>query len=439
MADEMEDGYEGPMEELHIDSSDDEYLDVVEELNFHAASPETDDDETIEEDKKETIKFDQSLPSSHTYLGEEMDEVTGRTVMEEDNVVSIPVISLPNLLLVPGQTLPMYIFNPQLVAMMKNLLDKDNTFGVVTGNRGLLVNSPEDIKRITGTTCEIYSMKEENEAGISTISIKAMARKRFQVLSLRTQLDGTRIGTVRILPDVLMPAYPRNALAECVRPTRLVTSHLQATARLNQSLSKSVPSCSAWSSWVYELYNPYLLVARIKQELKSWIENLKTETLPTEATEFSYWVTHNLPLDNNRRDALLKMDCPIQRLRKQLEIMQKYGIMICNDCRSIIADKKDLFSMSLTGLMGAYVNPGGHVFETVTFHKAKGLRLRGPSSTEHSWFPGYAWTIAECRHCGKHMGWKFTAVNKKLVPNKFWGLTRASLRPSLRHEEEEEI
>jgi hypothetical protein len=45
--------------------------------------------------------------------------------------------------------------------------------------------------------------------------------------------------------------------------------------------------------------------------------------LPTEATEFSYWVTHNLPLDNDRRDSLLKMDCPIQRLRKQLEIMQK--------------------------------------------------------------------------------------------------------------------
>ncbi|CAB4017201.1 partial [Paramuricea clavata] len=369
-----------------------------------------------------------------------MDEVTGRTVMEDENVVSIPLLSLPNLLLVPGQTLPMHIFNPQLVAMMKNLLDKDNTFGVVTNSRGLLVNSEDDIKRITGTTCEIYSVREENQAGISTISIKTMARKRFQVLSLRTQLDGTRIGTVRILPDVLVPAYPRNALAECVRSSRLVTNHLQASRKLKEcSRRKVVPSCSAWSSWVYELYNPYLLVAKIKRELKSWNNNLKTDMLPTEATEFSYWVTHNLPLDNDRRDSLLKMDCPIQRLQKQLEIMQKYGIMICDDCRTTIADKKDLFSMSLTGLMGAYVNPGGYVHETVTFHKAKGLRLRGPPSTEHSWFPGYAWTIAECEHCGNHMGWKFTAVNKKLVPHKFWGLTRASLRPSLKQDEDETL
>jgi hypothetical protein len=43
-----------------------------------------------------------------------MDEVTGRTVMEGENVVSIPLLPLPNLLLVPGQTLPMHIFNPQV-------------------------------------------------------------------------------------------------------------------------------------------------------------------------------------------------------------------------------------------------------------------------------------------------------------------------------------
>lgn len=123
----------------------------------------------------------------------------------------------------------------------------------------------------------------------------------------------------------------------------------------------------------------YLLTAKIKEELKSWNNSLKLELLPTDATEFSYWVTHNLPLDNHRRINLLQMDCPIQRLRKQLEIMQKvcylhaseikthrycchinrshycqfhfiklifffkYGIMICNDCRTTIADKKDLF------------------------------------------------------------------------------------------------
>ena len=53
-----------------------------------------------------------------------------------------------------------------------------------------------------------------------------------------------------------------------------------------------------------------------------------------------------------------------------------------------IARKEDVFSMSTEGPLGAYVNPGGHVHETVTLYKASNLRLIGYSSTEHSWFPG---------------------------------------------------
>jgi len=88
-------------------------------------------------------------------------------------------------------------------------------------------------------------------------------------------------------------------------------------------------------------------------------------------------------------------------------------------------------SMSQKGPVAAYVNPGGYVHETVTFYKARGLRLRGSPSCENSWFPGYAWTIAECRVCSHHMGWKFTACNKELSPSKFWGLTRALLTPKI--------
>ena len=82
-------------------------------------------------------------------------------------------------------------------------------------------------------------------------------------------------------------------------------------------------------------------------------------------------------------------------------------------------------------LQGAYVNPGGYVHETLTLHKAKNLTLHGTPSTEYSWFPGYAWTICQCRYCDSHMGWKFTAAKPNMVPKKFWGLSRRSLRPQL--------
>ena len=43
-------------------------------------------------------------------------------------------------------------------------------------------------------------------------------------------------------------------------------------------------------------------------------------------------------------------------------------------------------------------------------------------------FDRYAWTVAYCDNCESHLGWKFT-TKKKLEPKKFWGLTRAALRP----------
>lgn len=48
----------------------------------------------------------------------------------------------------------------------------------------------------------------------------------------------------------------------------------------------------------------------------------------------------------------------------------------------------------------------------------------------------YAWTIAYCRVCTTHMGWKFTAIKKDLKPQKFFGLTRTSVTPGIKQTEE---
>ncbi len=116
--------------------------------------------------------------------------------------------------------------------------------------------------------------------------------------------------------------------------------------------------------------------------------------------------------------------------------MQRCTVLCCKDCGTLIAKKEDVFSMAVEGPLGAFVNPHGHVHETLTVYKAQNVHLRGRSSTEHSWFPGYAWTIIECRSCHAHMGWKFTVAkkSKKLKPEKFWGLCRSSLLPGLHNE-----
>ena len=76
-------------------------------------------------------------------------------------------------------------------------------------------------------------------------------------------------------------------------------------------------------------------------------------------------------------------------------------------CGKQLGDQQHIFSMSKEGPQGAFVNPGGHVHETLTLHKAKNLRLIGDPSTQYSWFPGYAWTIVECSGCW----WLFAKLN----------------------------
>ena len=40
----------------------------------------------------------------------------------------------------------------------------------------------------------------------------------------------------------------------------------------------------------------------------------------------------------------------------------------------------------------------------------------------HTWFPGYRWRLAFCRHCGRHFGWHYEAVSPPGRPVEFWGI-----------------
>ena len=115
--------------------------------------------------------------------------------------------------------------------------------------------------------------------------------------------------------------------------------------------------------------------------------------------------------------------------------------------------------MSKEGPQGVYVNPFGHVHETITVHRVDGLSVTTPPSTEFSWFPGYftvvlfisnsiyqlflffsyAWSIVECSYCHNHMGWLFTANDRHLQPASFFGLCRRSLKPRLKVNDESEF
>ena len=64
------------------------------------------------------------------------------------------------------------------------------------------------------------------------------------------------------------------------------------------------------------------------------------------------------------------------------------SVICCRECRTQVGFTNDVFSLSLEGPLGAYVNPHGHVHETITIYKSQNVNLMGRPTKEHSWFPG---------------------------------------------------
>jgi cereblon len=96
--------------------------------------------------------------------------------------------------------------------------------------------------------------------------------------------------------------------------------------------------------------------------------------------------------------------------------------------------------MSEDGPQGVFVNVSGYIHDILTFSKLSNkMRLRGRRETAYSWFPGYAWRIGECPTCGGHLGWKFNATEKKLVPAKFFAVLKNKIAWSMKAAEDVQL
>ena len=344
--------------------------------------------------------------------------------------------------------------------MYRKVIETSKTFGVVSlsvrGDNSSYVG-------VVGTTAEIFHYQDE-EGEAAGLKIKARGRQRFRIVSTRRQVDGNLLGEVRMLVDRELPeplrmlrikswdrlaTFPDHS-AESVSPEAEEETNKQSCfsfLSLLKPSSSTRPECrerpkqnprgrrkypgeilSPLPSWVWDLYSPSSLVTRVRQELsKLSFLSPNMSAVPSDPTELSWWVTSNLPLQDRLRTRMLELNCPVQRLRLAVSFLSQCRVLACRNCGKQLGDQANIFSMSKEGPQGTFVNPSGHLHETLTLFKARNLRLVGRPSSEYSWFPGYAWTITECLGCWSHIGWKFTATQSKLSPPKFYGFSRKNI------------
>lgn len=163
--------------------------------------------------------------------------------------------------------------------------------------------------------------------------------------------------------------------------------------------------------------------------------------LKTDSGHFSFWLATHMPLSLGGKIAMLEMECVTERLRYILAFIQLKSdrVICCRSCGNKLASIADLFTLvGITeGTSGAYVNIHGFVHQTMTLRKAavENILCHGEPQTKDSWFPGYAWTIANCRRCYHHLGWLFTLqaneegrINVEEHPKSFWGFSAMSIK-----------
>ena len=112
-----------------------------------------------------------------------------------------------------------------------------------------------------------------------------------------------------------------------------------------------------------------------------------------------------------------------RRSRKQAEVPTHDSRLYCARCRQPVTDTTERLDIN-GNAEHACTNPLGITFHIRCFRRAPGCAADGIAITEHTWFPGYAWRVAYCSHCGAHLGWLFESPSG----DGFYGLIVDRLR-----------
>jgi hypothetical protein len=99
----------------------------------------------------------------------------------------------------------------------------------------------------------------------------------------------------------------------------------------------------------------------------------------------------------------------------------------CISCNGLITHSDRLIVIEGTN-RHLFVNLSGIECDFHTFYSCPGAIAIGEATEAHTWFSGYYWRMAFCRHCGQHLGWHYEAVSRYERPLDFWGMLVENLK-----------
>ena len=186
---------------------------------------------------------------------------------EREVLEATPVFAL-NTVLYPGGPLPLRIFEPRYVDMVSDRLRRDAPFIVALIRSGGEVGGGATTHRI-GTLARIVDWNRQDDG---LLGITALGGRRVQLLDTEARPDGLCVATARLLPEEPASAVPERyrKLADLLRRLldqieshyRHVTPRYEDASWVGYRLSELLPIPLARKQSLLEMENP---VQRLQQ------------------------------------------------------------------------------------------------------------------------------------------------------------------------------
>ncbi|XP_075145269.1 E3 ubiquitin ligase component cereblon [Haematobia irritans] len=400
------------------------------EQDMNDGTAENDEDNmTMEQEEEMTenaVRFDTDLPAEHSYLGSNMNRVSGVNYLDAGQYIKLRLFIHQHVLF-PGEVLPFMVDSSTTI--IEGDADEQNgiLFGVcfpsLTNNNAATNTNGKN--ELYGVTCQIYELGTDDR-GNTLIKSRALQRFVTQMNDLTVPLEYINshprmkcTGFVKILPDIYLPEPLKTMNMGSMNRFRDNPS-MQITYRRFQAAT------TPWPVHVYEAHNMTTIIEKARTQLAQH----KIDTMPQDPTQLSYWLVRNLHLPEKMLKSVFLANTVNTRLKLIASTFKEESVFNCRSCGTHIANCRELFAMSKHGVQSQYCNSAGYIHETNTVYQVnrQNILYNGSPSTEFSWFPGYQWHIIVCKICEHHLGWEFKAVEPNLIPKQFFGISSGSVR-----------
>ena len=284
-----------------------------------------------------------ALDAMHAYLGDTLNRVVERKGLEEHEVISVPLLSLPDVIIFPGETIPLRIHDQRFV----------DEFSLREVQKlGMLYRDTKDpsMKSDIGIVVSIRKVHVNDDEVVMT----AIGRNRFKVLNLPKRSRETSVasiyGTVQILPDYLPIKRSFDTFSNASCPDTLHVQRVKCPYFLSQIALELFLK--------YQSYNDEDDINDSKHFILLASED---------PVSFVYQACSEMPLTNEQSMELLGAPTIVEILHLFIRILQKKrdndGIFVCSNCNRCLACVEDMATIAgAEGRIGAYVNPHGIVY-----------------------------------------------------------------------------